>query len=188
MASYAIEHFEHAEQAEDVPFDVLSGCCVCNMFLVFLLIAGLLTFFIYSAIKIVLVNTLGMIILIAMSLVNHLSIDCCKIENIIHHTCIGLESEVNLPGHRLWGLAYNTEYWIRDDEDKSADKCISRFCSDFYSMKTSDFYCGVGKCNTFGCNCNDGCRKNNSDSDFQKFERLFALEHGFVKKAKHKLF
>lgn len=187
MESYTIEHFEHIEHT---PLDVFSICCVCNIFIISILIVALLTLLIYFAIKVVLVNTLAMIILFAMSLVNHLSTDCCKIENVIHHVCIGLENEVNLPGHKLWGLASNTEYWIRNEEDESADKCISRFCNDFYSMKTSDFYCGVGQCNIFGCNCNNGCRKynNGSGSDLQTFERVFAIEHGFVKKSKHKLF
>lgn len=178
---------ETIDESEEIALDVFSVCCICNIFIIFILIVALIILIIYFAIKVVLVNTLGLIILFAMSLVNHMSSDCCKIENVIYHVCIGLNNEVNLPGHKLWGLVYNTEYWIRNDEDKTADKCMSRFCNDFHSMKTSDFYCGVGQCNVFGCSCNDSCRKSNNES-FERFEKLFALDHGFVQKSRNKLF
>lgn len=152
-----------------------------------LLIVALFALFLYLAIKTLLVNTLAILILFAMSLESRLSTDCCKTENLIHHVCVGLESEVRLPGHKFWALTSDTEYWIRNHGDKTAEKCISRFCNDLYSMTHSDFYCGQEKCNLFGCNCNGGCRKNN-DSDFQTFEHAFAKEHGFVKKSRHRVF
>jgi hypothetical protein len=31
-----------------------------------------------------------------------------------------------------------------------------------YDCTPSTYYCGVGKCNIFGCNCDGGCRQGNS--------------------------
>ncbi len=30
------------------------------------------------------------------------------------------------------------------------------------------FYCGVGRCNIFGCNCDSGCLKASSDECFER--------------------
>lgn len=137
--------------------------------------------------KTIIVNTLAIVILFTMSLVNQLNSDCCKIENVIHHACIGIDNEINLFGHKLWGITDKTEFWIQNDKDVYGQKCISRFCNDFYYMEVLDFYCGHGKCNIFGCNCDNGCRKHNA-SDFQSFEIAFAIKYGFVRKSRHKLF
>ena len=35
------------------------------------------------------------------------------------------------------------------------------------------WYCGIGDCNLFGCNCNGGCRKSRKPSDHKKQQQQF---------------
>lgn len=47
--------------------------------------------------------------------------------------------------------------------------CTADVCYDG-TRKTS--YCGIGKCNIFGCNCDGGCRPGTKESGAQKFKEL----------------
>lgn len=42
--------------------------------------------------------------------------------------------------------------------------CQIRLCDD--GSKSGRQFCGVGKCNVFGCNCDGGCRQGNACNIF----------------------
>ena len=44
-------------------------------------------------------------------------------------------------------------YKCTEPDNKKVNRC--------YDCTESTVYCGLGKCNVFGCNCDDGCRKGN---------------------------
>nr|WDQ26743.1 venom peptide [Acharia stimulea] len=45
--------------------------------------------------------------------------------------------------------------------------CRNRVCGDGRRV-TEGIFCGVGPCNIFGCNCDDGCRGSNATEEFKK--------------------
>lgn len=81
-----------------------------------------------------------------------------------------------------YNLDSKSEFWVRNEADVKRLKCISRFCKDgSYAHKY--YYCGVGKCNMFGCACQGGCRQNTGLS-YQEMGKIWREEHGLSFKAK----
>ncbi|CAG2174247.1 unnamed protein product, partial [Oppiella nova] len=41
-----------------------------------------------------------------------------------------------------------------EESSRSVERC--------YDCSEASYYCGIGKCNVFGCDCDGGCRKGDS--------------------------
>lgn len=56
--------------------------------------------------------------------------------------------------------------------------CEWSFCRDGEALTPSSHYCGVGSCNIFGCNCDNGCRGegNSWDDAVRLFQDRYDLE------------
>lgn len=119
--------------------------------------------------------------------VNQINAECCIADFLIHHVCAGIPHEREMPFHKYLGVIDENLYWIRDSSDIYKPKCESLFCGDGYKMESSDFYCGVGDCNVFGCNCDGGCRKNGNITE-ETLTNAFTTAFGFTEKAEHKVF
>lgn len=131
-------------------------------------------------------------VIIALTLIAVLSIDiteskCCDVAYVSHHVCLGIPTEKHLPIHLIYDFPIdkNFPYWMRRIEtDEKRPKCISYFCED--GSDATKYTCGIGKCNIFGCNCKDGCRKSNGSSH-QEMGRMWREKHGLLVKGKHHL-
>lgn len=51
--------------------------------------------------------------------------------------------------------------------------CYSYICPDGALILPDDRFCGLGKCNMFGCNCDGGCRRNSMGFDQNEAQILF---------------
>lgn len=47
-----------------------------------------------------------------------------------------------------------------------SNQCVVRICGN--GLKTRSFYCGIGSCNLFGCNCDNGCIPGDARKAFEK--------------------
>lgn len=56
------------------------------------------------------------------------------------------------------------------------DICVTEFCKDGTVLGTNWFYCGVGKCNIFDCNCEGGCH-GNKNGLWQEAKKQIAMVH-----------
>lgn len=54
------------------------------------------------------------------------------------------------------------------------DGCVAHVCNDGESHGM--FYCGVGKCNIFGCNCDGGCIGGDGDA-LENFKRISGVQN-----------
>lgn len=68
---------------------------------------------------------------------------CCGIEYTIHHVCMGLDKELQIPLHQFQGAIDQNYYWLRGDEDETELKCISRFCADGLVVVTIISRCDI---------------------------------------------
>lgn len=57
----------------------------------------------------------------------------------------------------------------------SAYGCFEYICADGTPMGRKDNFCGVGKCNIFGCACEGGCRQNSKGNDEEEARRLYRM-------------
>lgn len=101
--------------------------------------------------------------------------ECCyDIAFTAIHACIGLPAEYELLN--IW----TAHCWIRSEEEGCNRMCWSKFCTDGFRINTTDFqYCGIGKCNMYGCNCDGGCRRNQRHNH-KELEKAWLAEHGFI--------
>lgn len=132
--------------------------------------------------------------------------DCCPDQYVILHVCLALPNEQHMPslpskksesrvtGNLVIGSHYpiyiklpkltdKNEYWIRNSEDKYRPKCMSRFCAD--GSDAIDAQCGVGKCNSRGCKCKGGCRKNQGISP-GAMSRQWRFKHMLTEQSRNK--
>lgn len=100
---------------------------------------------------------------------------CIDIAYSVIHACLGLPYELELDLRFM-----KVECWIQNDENACKKMCWSKFCTDGYRILGIQ-YCGLGKCNTRGCNCDGGCRKNEGIGH-GKLKKAWLAEHGLVKK------
>lgn len=52
-----------------------------------------------------------------------------------------------------------------------------RICPDGSVMGFYDKYCGVGRCNMFGCHCDGGCKHNSKGDSREEAIRLYREKH-----------
>lgn len=56
--------------------------------------------------------------------------------------------------------------------------CQSKMCMDGLILAgTFEFYCGIGSCNIFGCNCDGGCRTNSLGANIKEAKRIFISKY-----------
>lgn len=127
-------------------------------------------------------KVLAVLALIAISLINQSSADCCNPKYVLTHVCLGTPHEEEIPLHGMLGRTDTNDYWIRNIVDTRRPKCVTRFCDDGDAV--SGFYCGVGSCNLFGCACKGGCRKNNGHS-IEEMKKNWLNKKALVIQAKH---
>ena len=63
----------------------------------------------------------------------------------------------------VWFVQTNAEccYAVYSGTCHEPDGKTRKRCGDCSEVES--FYCGVGSCNVFGCNCDGGCRKGDPD-------------------------
>lgn len=54
------------------------------------------------------------------------------------------------------------------------NKEIRQLCAD--GTVAPLFFCGIGRCNWFGCECNGGCRQNSYGYDHEEAKRLYHIK------------
>lgn len=130
-------------------------------------------------------NVLSVAVLLAVSAISQTNAECCIPPTLIHHVCMGIPFEEEMPFHKYLGLIDENDYWIRNDSDLTKLKCQSLFCGDGSQLGSSDFYCGNGACNIFGCNCDGGCRSKDGVTN-ETITQDFLKKHGLSVQAQHK--
>lgn len=117
--------------------------------------------------------------------------ECCDVDHIMKHVCVGSPKEIEIPLNSLLGEftfkyvwpSKKDTYWIRNDADKFRAKCVSLFCADGYNTAS---HCGVGECTKTlrgnYCNCKLGCRKGKGISK-ENMGLEFRITHGLTTKA-----
>lgn len=127
-------------------------------------------------------KVIAVLALIAISLINQTSAECCYPKYVLTHVCLGTPYEDEIPLHGMLGRTDTNDYWIRNTVDTRRPKCVSRFCGDGEAMP--GFYCGVGNCNALGCACKGGCRKD-SELSIKEMKKIWLNRHGLGSQAKH---
>lgn len=108
--------------------------------------------------------TICILIISAVVLFSFTDAECCTKEYLIAHTCS------NIPREELLPYAYAGLALLHND------LCDSIICYD--GTINYSHFCGKGRCNIFGCNCDGGCR-DNAYGTKDEAVRLFAEIHGF---------
>lgn len=54
--------------------------------------------------------------------------------------------------------------------------CFASICADGTPLHDFDSFCGVGRCNIFGCDCEGGCRRNSKGYDEREARKLYRFK------------
>lgn len=102
--------------------------------------------------------------------------ECCGTSIYIMHACASIPHENH---YFFQSFPSDVDYLLKHDTDISFEKCYSRVCPDTKILEPSslELYCGVGNCNIFGCNCDDGCCTGNNEIELIKW---FAKNYNFT--------
>lgn len=123
--------------------------------------------------------------LIVASTVDQTNAECCMVQDIVLHVCMGFENEMPMPLHTVLQVIDNNEYWLQEEHEVGRPKCYTQLCAD--GGEVTHFYCGIGDCNVFGCDCDGGCRPSNGTS-MEDLKNAWIKEHGFLFEREHKVF
>lgn len=132
-------------------------------------------------------NMISVAVLLMVSAISQTNADCCVAPVLIHHVCMDIPWEKEMPFHKYLGIIDENDYWVRHNSDEYKIKCESLFCGDGYKMQENDFYCGNGECNVFGCNCDGGCRSKENVTE-ETITNDFVEKYGFKYQAQHRFF
>lgn len=97
-----------------------------------------------------------LLVLIAASAIDQTNAKCCQVQDIVLHVCMSFENEMPMPLHKVLQVIDNNKYWLQEEHEVGRPKCYTQLCAD--GGEVTHFYCGIGDCNVFGCDCDDGCR------------------------------
>lgn len=97
-------------------------------------------------------------------ILNEVSAECCYAHTAIYRC--GCGNEIWREEIKSGEISY----------DYGKNLCSSEICADGRPLRGT--YCGQGSCNMFGCNCDDGCCKNDKGGDKEEAEKLFSQYYG----------
>ena len=104
-------------------------------------------------------------------------VKCCNdVAYSAVHVCLGNPSERDF-------VSYKPDAWVRTQADAKTHMwhmCHTDFCADGTPLRPA-FHCGLGKCDSNGCNCSGGCRKNQGISN-EEMEKQWAHANGLKEK------
>lgn len=119
-------------------------------------------------------------------LINETNGECCPGSHEIYHFCADIPEERRY-NTKEDSIIFKKDFWYtaaqkqRWDEGYGRLRCVTRICPDGEThgfFKGVFGYCGVGSCNIFGCNCDDGCRMGIDGNP----DKGFLDKYGFIEK------
>lgn len=130
-------------------------------------------------------NLVAVLAFIAATAIDQTNAECCYVQEVVNHVCMGYENEMPMPLHKVLQFVDCNEYWLQEEHEVGRPKCYTQLCAD--GGEVTHFFCGVGDCNIVGCNCDGGCRKGNGTS-IQDLKKAWIEQRGFKFERDHRIF
>lgn len=85
-------------------------------------------------------NLIAVFALFATSAIDQTNAECCQVQEIVLHVCMGFENVMQ--------FIYWNEYWLQEEHEVGRPKCYTQLCAD--GGEVTHFHCGIGDSNVFG--------------------------------------